>query len=745
MTFDAAFAAVRLLLASLAVAVIPGILIVLAWRPRRDLTLLELVALGIATSLILVQLVTIDALVFHRPIGAMLIVIGLIALAHAVEVVRRGRVSIPFPRGEWVLGAALCVVTVCLYVAGSPYGSTEDAIHISIVRRLRFLDAPAYDNIYVVPRVVYTYPFPGTHYLMAAISALADLDPLFVYHKLRPLWGVAALTLVYACARRLFDSQRVALAAALVAAAFVLNGSFAGVPHFYWGQLAPYSHASDVAMGVLLPALLLLALHVFHAQSTRDTTFFVVATSGLVVMLTMVHIREVVQFAAYLGAFVVALLIVRGDRQLLKRTGVLLVIAVVIPLMFNAWHQSIAPDVDRLVQENRLRLLGSAREMSIRDLVRPGQEFLSGWMPAFDMFFYGWNPIVLVAAAGLLLRRRIHAAMLLVGASIFAFAVILRFAPLTWAYIYATYFEALYTPVRNVIFFVHLAAGALLYAVAELIVRQSLAARAALAVAVCVAIAVSYRYLGPLMTRYHDLLWIPVLLGYAGAAWWLRSKGREPHAPPETTDAANPRLTTAVAAGLTVCAAIVSWNGSSSPIAALAENTYGTPTALMEALGCKEDDSYDVSYTPPGMETIVVSGLLSCPPSEALMRFAETGLSVHAVLAVDKYDEYSPAMFMPQQMNTWPGEGDGLLNQRELFARYFRFYDAAVARHGEQPFFNMNETTDERSAFLQGLGITHVLVNPRFHAAMTPLLDGLPGSYRRRFDDGRWAVYEYRK
>src|SRR6185503_9996693 len=190
----------------------------------------------------------------------------------------------------------------CLYVAGSPYGSTEDAIHVAIVRRLRFLDAPSLHNIYVVPNVVYTYPFPGTHYLMAAISHVADLDPLFVYHKLRALWGFAALTLLYACARCLFESQRMALASALVAVLLVANGSFAGVPNFYWGQLAPYSHASDVAMGVLLPALLLLALHVFRAQSIRETTFFVIATGGLVVMLTMVHIREVLQFAAYLGA-----------------------------------------------------------------------------------------------------------------------------------------------------------------------------------------------------------------------------------------------------------------------------------------------------------------------------------------------------------------------------------------------------------------------------------------------------------
>src|SRR5688572_12163648 len=308
MTSDpsAAMAVVRLVLASLAVAVIPGALIVLAWRPRREMTVLELAALSLATSLIVVQGLTIAAIVLHQPVGLMLTVLAAIALAHAAVAIRRRDIVMAFLRTDWILAGVIAFVAANLYVAGSPYGSTEDAIHVAIVRRLRFLDAPSLYNIYVVPDIVYTYPFPGTHYLIAAISRLADLDPLFVYHKLRAFWGFAALTLVYGCARGVFESRRLALASALVATVLVANGSFAGVPNFYWGQLAPYSHASDVAMGVLLPALLLLVLQVFRAQTTRETTFFGIAAAGLVVMLTMVHIREVLQCAVYLGAFFVA-------------------------------------------------------------------------------------------------------------------------------------------------------------------------------------------------------------------------------------------------------------------------------------------------------------------------------------------------------------------------------------------------------------------------------------------------------
>jgi len=228
---------------------------------------------------------------------------------------------------------------------------------------------------------------------------------------------------------------------------------------------------------------------------------------------------------------------------------------------------------------------------------------------------------------------------------------------------------------------------------AERIAQRSFAATLGFAAAAAAVMAVAYRSLGPLMARSHDLLWIPLLTGYAAAAWWLRRRAAEAvqaaAAEPEP-----PRMIAAVAVGLAACAAIVSWNAASSPIAALSQPTFATPAAVMEATGCRDDDSYTVSYAPPGMKAIEVSGLLSCPPSPSLIRFAESELSVHAVLAVDKYDQYSPAMFMPQQMNAWPGEGDGLLNQRELFAPYFRFYDAAISRHGDQPFFNTKDTPE---------------------------------------------------
>jgi hypothetical protein len=168
--------------------------------------------------------------------------------------------------------------------------------------------------------VVYTYPFPGTHYLMALMSRLGDIEPLFLYHKLRTLWGVTAIVLLYGCAWAVLVNAHAALAVALVAVALVANGTFAGVPGMYWGQLAPYSHASDVAMGVLLPALLLVSLGYLRATNRREALVCLTASVGMACMLIVVHPREIVQFLVYVAVFGLVIVIGRGPRPLVVRT-----------------------------------------------------------------------------------------------------------------------------------------------------------------------------------------------------------------------------------------------------------------------------------------------------------------------------------------------------------------------------------------------------------------------------------------
>jgi hypothetical protein len=141
--------------------------------------------------------------------------------------------------------------------------------------------------------VIYTYPFPAIHYLMALISRLGDVDAIFVYHKLRLFWGPVALASLVVVGRRVFGSMTVGLACGFTALAFAAAGTFASVPSLIWGQLVPYSHASDVAMGTLLPVTLAFVTTFLDEDQGREARFVFIGAAGLVLTLSIVHIREI--------------------------------------------------------------------------------------------------------------------------------------------------------------------------------------------------------------------------------------------------------------------------------------------------------------------------------------------------------------------------------------------------------------------------------------------------------------------
>jgi hypothetical protein len=230
------------------VTVLPGALTVLAWRPRASFSLLELIGISLGVSFGLVQLVTIAAVMYAWSVDVSIALIAGWAVLHAVVAARRRTgASVWASYGELVLMTALILLGIALYAAGSPFDTTEPRVHVSIVRRLVALSSPTLYTMYVAPGVVYTYPFPGTHYMLALMARIEGIDPFFLYNKTRAVWGIAAPILLYGCARVIFNNARIALAATFVAVGLVANGAFGNVL-ISWAQLAPYSHASDIAM-----------------------------------------------------------------------------------------------------------------------------------------------------------------------------------------------------------------------------------------------------------------------------------------------------------------------------------------------------------------------------------------------------------------------------------------------------------------------------------------------------------------
>lgn len=96
---------------------------------------------------------------------------------------------------------------------------------------------------------------------------------------------------------------------------------------------------------------------------------------------------------------------------------------------------------------------------------------------------------------------------------------------------------------------------------------------------------------------------------------------------------------------------------------------------------------------------------------------------------------------LPPQITAWPGGFAGDLFNRNAFPMYYRFYDRAQSKYKSQPFFNTQESLDERLEFIRALHVTHILVDPAMHSDMKATLLQWQQVFRVVYDDGQWAVY----
>ena len=463
---SATTAALKVVTSTLALAVVPGALITLLWRVRPRLHVLELLGFGIAFSFGVVHLVTIVAVSTHASPNLILIGLLLASFVMVVRAVRAPSITVICTIDELIVLGVLVAVAVPLYMQGSPFDAYEDQVLVSITRRLSELQAPRIDNLYVAPGVVYTYPFPGTLYSMALTARLGDIDPLFLYHKMRFFWGPAALVMLYLAARYVFGRPAVACSVTVTAAVLVCSGAFAMVAGFpsWWGQLAPYSYVPDVAMTVLLPALLVVTFGYVQSDFARERSFFLAATSMLILMLTMIHIREVVQFAAYLGCFLVVAAAAKTLRPYLGRAAVLLVLTLVVAVVYTRWQATIVPEVNTIVEGYRTELLSTASALPLRTLAFGfAPSALGEFVQDFDQVFAGLTPFLLFAGPVVVLLFRHRPLVWLISSSTVAYLAVMSVPLLAFPYVYLTYFEILHVPIRNVIFFVYLVAGTFVY------------------------------------------------------------------------------------------------------------------------------------------------------------------------------------------------------------------------------------------------------------------------------------------
>jgi hypothetical protein len=379
------------------------------------------------------------------------------------------------------------------------------------------------------------------------------------------------------------------------------------------------------------------------------------------------------------------------------------------------------PLVDTLVTAHRLDLRELFHGATWAELFGPPYPLMRNYMPGFEPMFYGWIPLVLLLSPLILFPLRAKPLTWLVAGSIACYALIIRFPAFAIPYTYVTYFEILYSPVRNVVFFVYLLAGVGLYLLSLVLARLPYAALIPSAAIAGVLISAGVAAYGPLATNRLDLLFAPMLVGSALlliTVIWKQpdaSAGASLFHPPRRWTMAFAIVIVVVMAGTRV--------PDSAAVQARWQDRVPTPEALMASMSC-------------------AAGREFCAPPRALIHLAERGISSDAVLAVDLRERYQPALFMPQQMVVWPGGTESLLDPESRFPRYFEYLKTAQDDSEDQPLFNSTDTRDRREAFVRDLRVTHVLLNPRLYASMKPVFDADAALFTSRYDDGHWALYE---
>ena len=746
----------KVTLPAVALGMLPGLLVTLfGWRGARW-NLTEWLAAGIAISFGLVQLPTVIGLGFGIATSTMAAIsAGLLAIAAlALLVSNRPLVYLTVGRDELLALTAILAVAGIAYVKGSPFFADEEQIHLSVIRRIAEAPSPSAHNIHPVNGVVFTHPYPGTHYFMALATDLGRTDALFVYHKLRGWWTFASLLFLYVLARRIFDSNTMAAASLLGGIALVLNGCFADFFVIFWGQLAPFSHPSDVAMAVLLPGLLLLGLRYYTATDRREAAFFLCTAVVLGAMVTMVHIRETVQFLVYSGCLFLVTCLFAWDRVRARRIVVLCVLLCVIALGYGMWHKHSVQHIADYDSQVKAELIESLRHGTWSTLV--GTPFPFHENTLWFSLFYGWNAVLILATPLVWLAMGKKPLVLMMGASVLAYLVILRFPVLSILYTYVTHAEMLDTPVRNFTLFLYLMTGPLLYVIA---CHPILAGTIAVGVAAGLGFATRLGWL--FWLTHYDWLLMPaigihllvgavVLLCRTGPA--LRSADSASRLAVDLQWSWRPALLftvlLAVAAGVSGM-----WERSLlslhhittySPFLGEEAPTVRSPRHLLASLQPVMTPHWDLKKTNAAFADcpVAVNGNASVPPPAGLVRWAKRSLPADAVVASNGMNAYPLPVFLPQRVIAWPPIATfNVSYPKALSPAYYELFDQAAKKHRVQPFFDAAETAQERSEFLERTHPTHVVLDPPTYRELHRVMEGQSDRFEKVYDDGSWSVF----
>jgi hypothetical protein len=743
---SALLAALKLVSACAALVVAPGLVLVGLFGHSRRWDALGLMCIVAVASIGLVQFPTMVTMGLGLPLyGVMpaalsLVVLGAVWLCLAPP---SRCLNVVWFRGDGIVLASLAALAVLLYLKGSPYSSDEEQMHIGVIRRLAVVASPSAENIYYAPGIVFVHPFPGTHYGMAAFSWLGGIDALFVYTKLRALWAVLAGLFVFRIAHMVFQRRDLALASFAAACLFALNGTFADLMALYSSQLVPYSHPSDLAMGILLPALLVVALS--FLRSRKADWFLLGLTALMLFMLTLSHVREAIQVLVYFASFVIACLLYRRFIRHTWRGVVVVLLGVVILGAYGTWHKAHVAHVAEFNAANKEKVIGVLKTTRKRDLLY-GPPVVH---TMYDLTYYSWHPWIILLSPLALLAMWRRPFVLLVCGSIFAYLLLIRVPLLSHVMVLATYWEVLMTPARNFFPFDYVLAGPIVYLLVAQLTRLPNYVGWAVALTLGAGMGLATWRSHAFWTAHQDWFFGPALalnaVALAATLW------------PGVRDWFAPRKAPVLLFGLALLAAtLVSAMPKYSPLKLKAISTRSeffeprssivlTPGQLLESLHPVRVDAVriNVIHGEDGPLDIRLSNVKAELPPPALVHWMRSEVSPESILAVSNHNPFALPLFTPQRINAWPSTlGHNFVYYGKLFPKMEAHYCRSHTAHGVQPFFNDVQSAEERAQFLADHQATHVVVDPNTRAAVHDILCRDGCEYRLLYDADGWSVFE---
>ena len=359
----------RLWSASLLVYVLPGYLVLLGSGYAGRLDILERLAISLGISFTGVTVLSILTLELGRGLGWAIQLWGfcLAGLAGWAFLARRASLrkaplpaSTEDPRSLRWLPTVLLLVIVglawALYAVGSPIFDTEEIV---IARRIAENSILHVDNLMHRLGAPTTYLYVPYQFSEAMVARLAGWDVVLVMLKLRFIFVILGLAILYSLARTLWNDHRVACLITLAAVGVIFIDPDAVATRI--GILAPYPNRHGVAPGLFLPLSFLFAL---KAMDPKEGRFFGRWFLGVALSMAIVHAREGSHLLLWMVGLGMVLAADARGRQVLRRWGILLATVLIVLIVFKLRQGAVVLHAESLTASLRSQIVAVARQMA---------------------------------------------------------------------------------------------------------------------------------------------------------------------------------------------------------------------------------------------------------------------------------------------------------------------------------------------------------------------------------------------